>query len=64
MIILLKLKITHPEIYKASKNGCFSLISIISPLFEELNLTKREDILKDLKLTRIKIYGEYLETLI
>ena len=64
MIILLKLKITHPEIYKVSKNGCFSLISIISLLFEELNLTKREDISKDLKLTRIKIYGEYLETLI
>ena len=33
-------------------------------LFEQLNLTKTEDSSKDLKLSRIKKYGEHLETLI
>ena len=44
--------------------GWKSLYKIISHLFEELNLTKKEDVSRDLKPNRIKKYGEHLETLI
>ena len=36
----------------------------MSHLFEQMNLTKKEDALRGIKQNRIKKYGEYLETLI
>ena len=39
-------------------------LSVISHLFEELNMTKKEDVSRDLKPNKIKKYGEHLETLI